>query len=1099
MNVAPSALLTMLDARAKDPLCAIEFYAYTYVPDSTHGFLPDQAVARFATETATFTYLATSASYQREVFAMPSLNRQVSKQSNSVTVRMSNVPTADDPSVRPLADFVLNNEVEGMRMVIRILSRSQLSNPTVSPAERSFVAFVARCGPPEGFDRGSGSITAKQDLGQIEAIIPPRVFQKACPLDFGGEECLGTELLTDKNAAYQAAFAALGRFGCNKTHTQCFEFENTEFFQGQQIVQIQGSFIHRPHEGFFAKLIGLLTPGSGKRRMRVGSSVEDGTPYGKAIPEVLGRWQMIGIPLQYHDIGTSINFLLAFCRGRISDIFNVVSRTVGFDSPSALTEHYGDYGGEANQLADTVFPEGGFFSRLAYLTGQVTGSDIAVEEPVPDISAVVAGRVIEEMTTAHLMNRCGSGRISGGGMAYLNIFSGRWVDNPVEQVRILLLDPALLNLSASFIETHRTYVTSAYCCGAIMDVTNAERLLLPNTEIGKAGVDYKRYNSTGLIGKGNWPITTGQFPFSVATNEATYEYFDPDNPPAPGDIEVKTVYRKRWTSNIALAEQKKVVDVLFDTILPSFRGFLTWNSKGQIAVRSEKPSDSTLLRTASIVGATTLELEDVMPWKEDINENGFGQTLIGKILIGVGLSTSEVRRVTAAVYNATAGNAITLDASATGGTTATAGSATLTGGGIHVQSHGIITIAGTAAVGDTVTAIIDGISVTYTIEEDDSGGIAPYKQTAAGLGFAINGHPVLSRYVVADNDGWNDWVDIYSKYGTVTLSSALEEAHDAEEETIRVMMSFAGRALTYANTTKANILDGSFKYLGTNGQTRYNQFKGTFHDPLRDFAEQPLIVNDYDHQEKVQKIQPLELDLSAVDNYNQASRLLNGANAKFGDGMDFFSWGSNGLALQLEEGDVVCVSDDSGEFRNVPIRVEQANWNSRYEVSLTGRIYSTSMFNDTVEQTDVVIPSGLTNFGSGPPSISFNVTDFPPDGLVQSTDGTAGITSIRGGAVFGDSVYAQYATVRLIKRAGVTVNEQVSVISPDSNMEAVFEFIASADGLYTVELEVCNQWGCNSTKPTADIVIGFGSLYGLAMEDGFLLLTETSDIIEVEH
>jgi hypothetical protein len=296
MNPAPDSMTTMLSSRLKDLVCTIEFYSPTYVPSAVHGFEPDQAEGLFATETATYAFRPSiTVNYTREVFEMPSLSRHIGKQSNSVTVRMSNVPKAATPTIRPLALFVLNNEVEGMRMVIRWISRANLSNPLAA----SWVHSVWRCQKPDGFDRKEGSITAKQDLGQIEAVIPPRVFQKDCPLDFGGIECLGTEDLTDKNAAYQTAFATFGRAGCNKTHGKCDEFENLEFNQGLQIVQIEGSFIHRPNESFLQKLYGLLTPGSGKRRTRVGASLEDGTPYGKAIPIVLGRAQMYGIPLQY--------------------------------------------------------------------------------------------------------------------------------------------------------------------------------------------------------------------------------------------------------------------------------------------------------------------------------------------------------------------------------------------------------------------------------------------------------------------------------------------------------------------------------------------------------------------------------------------------------------------------------------------------------------------------------------------------------------------------------------------------------------------------------------------------------------------------------
>ncbi|HEX2881392.1 MAG TPA: hypothetical protein VHO25_17810 [Polyangiaceae bacterium] len=1075
MNVAPSVIKTVLASPRKDFICAIEFYAPSYIPNTVHGFVPSNAIARFATKTATFEYNGTTSDYIREVIDTPTLSRNKGKQSNSVTIRLSNIPKEDAPLIRPLALFVLNEEVEGMRVVIRILSRSSLLNGATSPAACSFVAFVGKCGRPDGFDRKQGTITARQDLGQIEAQIPPAIFQRSCRLDFGGPECLGTELLTEKSAAYQAAFASLGRLGCNKTFGQCTEFENTEFNQGLRVAQIEGSFVHRPHEGLLDKVIGLLTPGSGRRRTRVGASLEDGTPYGKAVPAVLGRRQMPGIPLQYQDIGTSINFLMAFCRGPIAGFFNIRSNTVGFTQPLGVTEHYGRYGGEADQLEDTVFPLGGFYSRLAYITGFVNGSDIAAEEPAPNISSMIAGSAIDLMDTIHLMNRCGSGRISGAGISYSGVLGDQWTDNPVELARVILFDDGLLRLNRNFLDVRRTAITSHYCNGAIRDDSNAERLLLPNTETARAGVDYHRYNSTSMITPYGWQVAVSAFPISNPAHEAAYEFFDPDDPPLPADLPVTTVYRKRFTANVALTEQRKALDFLYDVLLPSFRGFLSWNTKGQIGIRCERPADSVFLRTSSIAGATTLELEDVMPWKGDIGGaiNEEGNSLIGEILIGVSLLTSEVRQVVSAAFTSDA-NDITLAASATGGTTATASGGTLTGGSSSSQSHGTITIGGSLAEGDTVTATINGIDSTYTLQADETA-----DTVAAALGFAINANLVSQRIVEADNNGWNNFVDIYSKAGTVTLSSALEEAHDAGEETIRVMMSFAHAAVTYANTSRSNILNGTFQYLGSNGQTRYNQFKGTYFDPLRDFAEQPLVVNDYEHQEYVEKVLPLEIDLSAVDNYNQASRLLNGANAKFGDGVDFFSWSSNGLALQLEEGDTVCVSDPSGDFRNVPVTIEQLTWNKDYTVSFTSRIYSTSFFNDVVQQTDVTIPSGLTNFAAPPPDIVFNTVDFSPDGLEQSTDGTAGITSIRGGGIVGDSIYAQTVNVRLIKRGGVTVSESIaSGLIPNGDGEITFEFVASVEGLYTVELEVCNQWGCNTTKPTADIVIGLGTIQG---------------------
>lgn len=1088
MNVAPSGLLSILTSRERDFLCLIEFYEATYVPNANHGFQPMDAVARYATETCTYKHsvVDTAEDYLREALSMPTLTRNLGKQSNSCTIRFSNVS-------RRLATFVLTNDVEGMRMVIRVVSRSQL----LAETESGWVLFVGKCGPPQGFDRKDASITAKQDLGQIEAQIPPRVFQKTCPLDFGGTECLGTELLTEKSVAYQAAFAASGRFGCNKSFARCTELENTEFVQGIRVVQIQGSFIYKPHHGFLYKLIRYSTPIGylasrlfGKKAHAVGDSIEDGTPYGSAIPVVLGRWQMPGIPLQYQDRGEAIDFLMGFCRGPITDFVNTRNNTVGFTQPFNLVEHLGEYGGSGSQTQDTVFPEAGFFSRLAYQTGYVAGSDIEVEDPAPDISAVVKGIKIDVVPGG---GGYGTGTINDGevigGLSYSGIFFN-WTDNPVELARFVLTDPALLNFGNSFIDQDRTIVTSYYCLGGIKDDSNAERLVLPNDQNGVAGVDYHRYHSTGLLVPESYDVSSALFPLAQAAKEVTYEYYDPTTPPA--SFALQTFYRTRFTANIALTEQRKAIDFLYDTLLPSFRGYLSWNGRGQIAIRCERPADSILMRGSSIVGATAIKVQDIMPWRVGANENR--SPLLGKILIGVGLITSEVRSVLSTIYTTDA-NSITLTSAGSGGISATASGATLSGGTTLLPAEATVTITGSPAVGDTATVTINGVAMVYTLMAGSPVGIGLTSTIAAGLAFAINSDPMVGKYIEARTTSLDNVVRLRSKMGSINLSSALEEAHSSGEETIRVMMSFAGKALTYADTTKANILDGSFKYLGSNGQTRYNQFKGTFKDPLRDFADQDVIINDYDHQDATLKTIPYDIDLSAVDNYNQASRLLNGANAKFGDGVDFFSLGSAGLALQLEEGDRICASDDSGEWRNVPMTIEQLSVNEKYEVNIGPcRIYSTSFFNDTVEETDVPLPSGLTNFASPPPSIIFNTVDFPPDGLSQTTDGSIGITTIRGGAIFGASIYTQFAKAS-VKRPGDTDFEQITILHPNSNLEATFEFIASVDGVYTVQLEVCNQWGCNTTKPTATIIVGFGATTGIANEDGSLLLLETGDFV----
>jgi hypothetical protein len=362
----------------------------------------------------------------------------------------------------------------------------------------------------------------------------------------------------------------------------------------------------------------------------------------------------------------------------------------------------------------------------------------------------------------------------------------------------------------------------------------------------------------------------------------------------------------------------------------------------------------------------------------------------------------------------------------------------------------------------------------------------------------INATPGIQEYIEAH--AVTNVVTIKAKVGVLTLDSALEEDHAVQEEITRVMASFAGKALAYADTTRANILDGTFGWPDASRQSLVNQIKGEYRESVRDFGKQPITVNDFNHQRKTRKTNTFEVDLSATDNYNQAARLSNGLLNKLRDGDRFFTWGSKGEALLLDEGDVVCVSDDSGPFRNQLVRSEEIEINNDFDATFIARKYSRVQVSDLVAQPSaLLLPSGLTNFQSPPPTIAFNTTDFAPNGLTQATDGSAGITSIRGGAIFGASIYAQYGKVRLIKRAGVVVDEVINAdLRPNSELKAVFEFIASADGLYTVQIQACNQWGCSATME-ASIVIGFGSLFAIAKEGGVLFLKEGGVVMEKEH
>lgn len=1455
MQLVHTDLLTALRASARDVIVLYEIYASDY--DISAGFNPLDALERFAGHTHSFTHLAQTVSYRREILDDLKVSKNIGKQLNSVSIKVSNVK--NDDGERYMSGFVLATDVQGLKLVVRAISRSIADPILESPNPKSIILFVGPMERPDGFTRGVGTLSAKPALGNIEAQVPPRDFESICPLApiFKGPECLGTETLAEKSLAYRNART------CNGTEAQCIQYDNTEFRQGVNIVQIESSFVYKEHLGLFKKLLNLGTFGlggrllGGRRSTTVGNSTFNATPFGNPIPLILGRWFKQLIPLQYKDTGETIWGKLAAGRGPIADFVNVRSTSPNFSQPLEIVKHLGEYGGEGTQTADTVFPGGNFLSRLAYLTLRVIGSDVEVEDPVPEISAVVAGITVRMYSdvqpsgTGKLLTGAGGVTLPGSATAapgtpaadfdtainsrspvnYVKLedsigpvltsetglhgtydalaslheagpietdassfgvggrvgkilapaastmdLTGRnqtiigfgvagslktlwcrngmagllksnyvifrdpgrveamitiagvsysltgfgtvtgqyhmitlvligtrmeiyideclanyrddlpaagdldfsawagyttraywtigysgpagangeiwtatrtshvgwfdaswtkedvadvwasavndptgcpgndWTDNPVDHARYLLTDPAILNNPEGYIDDQLSAYAAAYNCGSVRDDTNAERCLIPSTELANAGTLFKRYNSTGLLGPRNFESTRAQVPAGIFDREAEYESFDPDDPPT--ELDAVTQYRKRYTANLELRTKGKALDVLYDVIAPTGRLFFKWNPRGQIVIDSERPADHTYLRAVAVPTDTTIQVQDVLPWK---NTLGSPYLLEGKILIGVDCANSEVRSVTAAAYSS-AGNSIALASVGSGGPTATASGANLAGGSSSVQASGTVTITGTLANGSSITVTIDGIACVLDL-------VAGEDSSTIGLRMAavINADPVLQKYVEAQAS--DNVVTIYAKVGVLTLSSALAENHWTEladpttaptlgssagalaagiylaayayrnangstviseiasititaskkidvtslgvlpagvtsvdwyvsrsanstdlgfiannsgaafsitslptssavsaptvnttgEECLRVMMSFASSALTYADTTRSNILKDTFTWPESGSRSEINQIKLKHTEAILDFAERPLTVNDTPHQEKLRKTNVQDVDLTAVDNYNQAARLGNGMLNTLRDGDFFFSWGAIGEALLLDEGDVVCVSHDSGGtagFRNKPVRLKTLQINKVPEITLGGRYYRTIHYGDLIatlsegeggtgSRAGLVIPSTNPNFNS-PPDIAFNETDFPPDGLVQATEGTAGITSIRGGAIFGSSSFGQYAKVRLIKRAGLTVNELIrsdlKPVDPPDDWTATFEFTASAEGIYTVELEVCNNRGqCNATKPTASIVVTFGSLFGIATEGGTVITSEAATLIEREH
>lgn len=1066
MQTVSAALQTELNKGKDEPrilLDLYEFYASSYVPGAT-GFDPASAIEKFAAETITWNAIA----YRREVVSRSDVVRNMGEKTNQVTLTFSNIS-------RYMATLAQSQTIEGLFLVIRCVS------PTVT--DDSIVLFIGRCDKPSDIDKEQFTLPARQDFGNINQTLPPDKFVTEDP---NGR--LPGDLL----------------------------------FEGFRFTAISGSFTRTETKKFlfiFKK----------KKKVTEQWSALDETPYGNPVTEVFGSCQIQGIPLVFQDRGTFTLGMWVWSKGPISSIANFAVKSDGRIVTNTVN-HLGDLGGTgSNATEDTLQAPGiGYLSLTAYTSASFTSS-VDVVDDAPTVVALIRGRLIDIPNSSGVFNVTA------------------WSDNPVNIARYILTNSKFVNIPSGFMEDAVNYQTSLHCDEPIIDETNDQVILIPTPDLPDAGTDFHRYRSTGELNpryfRFNYLGDTSIIPEVV---DGPYTGYSTTN--YPTFFATQKLLRKRYTANFPITDEVRAVDLLYKTVFPSFKGFLRVNKKGKYEIRTEKANDSTRLRGATAVGATSVPVLDVTPWKSGPD------LLTGRIYAGVGLTTSEVRDVSTADYS-TSGNSVTLAASATGGVTATASGATLTGGSTTVQASGTITIGGTPAAGNTVTATIDGIAVVYTLTSEDTTGT-----TAAMLASYINATPKLNKYIKTTwASGTPTIITIKCLHGALNVTALLKahggpivdplvapttaaaaggalaagtwqvaysdvtavgstaltpvsprvvtlnqkidlsalpalvgtsrnfylsdqagstnlrfvvnrtdaanfsitaaplpgaalppSSNTTAEELIRIAMSFATNSqdvysvwpastlvilndiylptvpnshkyqvttegttaateptwpltaggtvasgtaifteigatvLGQAGLTRANIKKDSFKWPQGSTQSSVNQIKISFRDRKNDFALTPYRVNDKVHQLQVKKIYPLEIDGSAIDNFHQMNRIANWQLSKNREGDWFNSLETGPGGLPLEEGDVICASDDSGGLINVPTRIEELRIKPNHDVSIArARKYSTLMFSDDVGASTVPVPTTL-RFSETVSSIVEFIDNFPihdADGL----------------------------------------------------------------------------------------------------------------------
>jgi Putative phage tail protein len=227
-------------------------------------------------------------------------------------------------------------------------------------------------------------------------------------------------------------------------------------------------------------------------------------------------------------------------------------------------------------------------------------------------------------------------------------------------------------------------------------------------------------------------------------------------------LPIRPAIRKAHTLNVPLTAASNAIDFLNNVVLASARMYRLTDSAGRQRIRAKKASDSAYLMAAASIGATSVLVANVEPWRA---------SLTGYLLINVGLVTSEYRKITSALYNPTTGNAVGLTVSGTG---LTASGSVLSGGSTSVPASGTVAVVSVAAVGAVLTVTIFGIPITYTVTANDD-----VNSIAGMLSVSINADPNLRQYVRAVWDGAHT-VTIYCTIGNLGFAAGLVSAHTAQ-------------------------------------------------------------------------------------------------------------------------------------------------------------------------------------------------------------------------------------------------------------------------------------------------------------------------------
>lgn len=690
--------------------------------------------------------------YTRLIRSVGRIKRTIGNESNTFQVTLNN---ADDLYPNAPANFELDPDLgfEGKVMVVRLISRS-LSSVIAD----SLILFVGRCEKPKSGSREALSVSATQIFAAIDTDIPRRKYS---PEDESGRH------------------------------------PNDPNFEGFRFMPQYGTTTYSARKksgGFFGLFSGWKTV----RKSLQYSSFSD-LDAEKAVPFCFGRVQVMGTNVAYADLGTGIRATVIMGEGpweamanrRTDDLrfflFEPVTYRLGYPPNEGPT------GFEQVPINTTPpWPGDGYYANSALIMPGIGGSNVDEVDEAPGIITVA------------LALRTLTPNASGDWV------TTSWTDDAAALTRYILTSEHYGRLDEGWMDDASFYEGWNFHKEPIFDASYSDVIFLPAPSVtdkftGGDSEKFKHLLSTSNMTARYFEFLNGDATASEAFLKTAYaqeydsavpiEPIEPPEEPFPGGggTSVGFLLRRRYTCNIVTTEQSKVPDFLQKVIFPSCRGFITQGRYGHIRWNNKKPVDWALA-TDALFG-TTLPVDDVREWITDRS---------GLLLVDPATANSEVRTVTDANYDI-AQNSVTL--------TSSLGDLTIVGfagcDGASTPADARITV--NSLADDGLQIELDGIELTFTYGSADT-----VNTIAAFLASAVNAHPVLRRRFFAVWDPGTDKCDIFGKFGTLEIDTALTETHVAPVADPTVAPTGAESA---GGTLTAGVWKLAYSYLTSRGQT----------------------------------------------------------------------------------------------------------------------------------------------------------------------------------------------------------------------------------------------------------------------------------------